>query len=144
MKDLLTMDLAAIRAGVSISTIQRNAASGSLSVAQRGSNRQLFFDSEEVDRWMVWFHAHIKKVKESKQRQISMLCRGSGIVVSDKLSCEEEDEFDRNRLLTLARGKDKEAARKALSELYTRYNRLRLLLEEQRVGFTLGRDSMRC
>lgn len=136
MGNLLTMDLAAIYAQVSVSTIHRYAQNGMLSIAKRGACRRLYFESAEIDRWKVWFKEHQEKVRERKRRRASALAKVNGMMLSGQLPCEEQDESDRDRLFKAAKGLDKAVARQALTELYQKYNGLRLPLEEQRVGIT--------
>lgn len=135
MDNLLSMDLAAIRARVSPSTIQRYVALGAIPVAKRGTRRQLYFDPIQVDEWQIWYHQHQEKVLEKKRRRASALSRAMGMMVPGQLPCEEQDELDRDRLFALARGLDKKAAKAALAELHQKYM-LRLPLEERRIGIS--------
>ena len=127
------MDLAAIRAQVSCSTIQRYAILGKLPIAKRGPRRQLYFDPAEIDQWRLWYASHLERIKQNKQRRFSALAKVNGMMVPGQLPCEEQDESDRDRLFALARGADKKSAKAALIELYQKYT-LRLPLEERRLG----------
>lgn len=136
--DLLTMDLVAIRAGVSYSTVWRYVSSGKLPIAKRGPGKLVWFNPCDVDQWSVWFRQNVEKDRERRRKRLSPLARVNGMKVAGGLPCEEQDESDRNRLFILARGADKKQAMVALKELYLRYNKLRLPLEECRVGIDLG------
>jgi DNA-binding transcriptional MerR regulator len=139
MSDLLTADLAAIRAGVSYSTIQRYVTLGILPVARRGPRRQIYFEPVKIDEWRIWYRQNLETIKEKKRRRASALSKVNGMMIPGQLPCEEQDESDRNRLFSLAYGIDKEPAKKALIELYEKYT-LRLPLEEERVGLVLNRE----
>lgn len=143
MDNLLSIDLAAIRAGVSISTIQRYVTLGKLSVAKRSPRRQLYFDPLMIDEWRIWYAGHLEKVKKNKQRRFSALAKVNGMMVPGQLPCEEQDESDRDRLFALARGVDKKAAKAALVELRQKYT-LRLPLEEQRLGIRFEQEKIAC
>lgn len=143
MDNLLSMDLAAIRARVSPSTIQRYVTLGVLPVAKRGLRRQLYFDPVQVDAWQTWYRGHQEKVMEKKRRRASALSRVMGMMVPGQLPCEEQDESDRDRLFALARGADKKSAKAALVELRQKYT-LRLPLEERRLGISFEQEKIAC
>ena len=133
---LLTSHLAALRAGASCSTIHRYRNSGKLTVVKQGPRRILWFDPVEVDRWAVWFREYQKNL--SRRKHSTAVSCVNGMLVAGHLPCEEQDEADRSSLFTLAKSPDKKQARVALKQLYIRYNKLRLPLEERRVGIDLG------
>ena len=134
---LLATNFAAKRVRVSGSTIRRYARNGVLSVAKYGSRREMFFDTVALDAWSIWFQKTVIDRRTWRARQ-STLAKVNGQFVPGTLSCEVQDETDRERLFVLVKSKDKSQARSALTELYYRYNKLRLPLEERRVGIDLG------
>lgn len=136
--NLLTMDLAAIRANVSITTIQRYAYLGVLPVAVRGRNRQQFFDPEEVDRWAIWFKERRRRRLDQRRGRLSRaLYQSRGMTAPGQLVFEEQDVDDRERLFAAVCSEDRSSAIAALKELHQKYNRLRMPLHEQRLGINL-------
>lgn len=135
---LLTTKDAARQARVAVSTILKYLHAGHLVLAKLGEHGQKYFHPLEVERWVAWYATHQVVVKKKRQSRAREMAQANGMLVAGKLPCEEADGIRRTRLFATACGADLGAAALALQDLYRDYNRLRLPLEEARLGINLG------